>query len=207
MECPNTVPLTSASDIKSWTARSPTASAPHSHALNRPREDQPSPVCLRRSDRLSQRLHPPARLGRQHGVHEPTHRTRAACTGCSVPAACRRGYRHWRTTLSHLLRGALHLPEGHPRQQRVHRQSDARCDPCVVSGRRRRTRCLRRDLTGSFRLEPATILAAVVESFSTPESGDGAGATYGGNSGRGVRTGAGAKGVSACAGLASRACA
>ena len=38
------MPLTSASDIKSWTARSPTASAPHSHALNRPREDQLSPV-------------------------------------------------------------------------------------------------------------------------------------------------------------------
>ena len=42
--CPITVPLTSASDIKSWTARSPTASTPHSHALNRPHEDQPSPV-------------------------------------------------------------------------------------------------------------------------------------------------------------------
>ena len=34
MECPITVLLTSASDIKSWTARRPTASAPHSHALN-----------------------------------------------------------------------------------------------------------------------------------------------------------------------------
>ena len=58
---------------------------------------------------------------------------------------------------------------------------------------RRRTRCLPRDLTGSFRLEPATILAAIVESFSTPESGDGAGAACGGGSGRGARTGAGAK--------------
>ena len=88
--CPITVPLTSASDIKSWTARSPTASAPHSHALNRPREDQPSPVCLHRSDRLSQRLHPPTRLGRQHGMDAPhensVHR---------VFNSCRRGCRYW----------------------------------------------------------------------------------------------------------------
>ena len=105
----------------------------HSHALNRPCEDQPSPVCLHRSDRLSQRLHPPTRLGRQHGVHEPTHRTRAACTGCSTPAD--EDVVTGVTTLSHLLRDALHLPEGHPRQQRVHRQSDARCDLCVVGGK------------------------------------------------------------------------
>ena len=92
--CPITMLLTSASDIKSWTARSPTASAPHSHALNRPREDQPSPVCLHRSDRLSQRLHPPTRLGRQHGMDAPyessVHR---------VFNACIRGYRHWRVRL------------------------------------------------------------------------------------------------------------
>ena len=88
--CPITMPLTSASDIKSWTARSPTASAPHSHALNRL-------LCgLHRSDRLSQRLYPPTRLEPQHGVHEPAHRTRAACTECSAPAACIRGCRHWR---------------------------------------------------------------------------------------------------------------
>ena len=71
VECPITMPLTSASVIKSWTARSPTASAPHSHALNRPREHQPSSVCLHRSDRLSQRLHPPTRLGPQHGMDAP----------------------------------------------------------------------------------------------------------------------------------------
>ncbi|KAK8817954.1 hypothetical protein WA556_005775 [Blastocystis sp. ATCC 50177/Nand II] len=132
MNCPSTVPLTSSSDIKSWTARSPTASTPHSHALNRPRED-PLLCGLRRSDRLSQRLHPPTRLGRQHGMGAPhessVHRvfspfrlqTRMSALACAV-------------TISHLLRDALHLPEGHPRRQRVHRQSDARCDPCVVSG-------------------------------------------------------------------------
>ena len=81
--CPITMLLTSASDIKSWTARSPTASAPHSHALSRPREDQPSPVCLRRSDRLSQRLHPPTRLEPQHGMDAPyessVHRVFSPC--------------------------------------------------------------------------------------------------------------------------------
>ena len=132
--CPITVPLTSASDIKSWTARSPTASAPHSHALNRPREDQPSPVCLHRSDRLSQRLHPPTRLGRQHGMDAPyessVHRVFSPCRLQTRISALAGG-----ATRSHLLRDALHLPEGHPRQQRAHRQSDARCDPCVVSGK------------------------------------------------------------------------
>ena len=126
--CLNTVPLTSASDIKSWTARGPTVSAPHSHALNRL-------LCgLHRSDRLSRRLHPPARLGPQHGMDAPhessVHRVVSPCRlQTRMPAlACV-------ATLSHLLRGALHLPEGHPRQQRAHRQSDARCDPCVVSGK------------------------------------------------------------------------
>ena len=125
---PITVPLTSASDIKSWTARSPTASAPHSHALNRL-------LCgLRRSDRLSQRLHPPTRLGRQDGMDAPhessVHRVFSPCRLQTRMSAliCA-------ATLSHLLRAALHLPEGHPRQQRAHRQSDARCDPCVVSGK------------------------------------------------------------------------
>ena len=74
---PITVPLTSASDIKSWTARSPTASAPHFHALNRL-------LCgLRRSDRLSQRLHPPTRLEPQHGMDAPhessVHRVVSPC--------------------------------------------------------------------------------------------------------------------------------
>ena len=119
---------------QSWTARSPTASAPHSHALNRPHEDQPSPVCLHRSDRLSQPLHPPTRLGPQHGMDAPhessMHRVFSPCrlqTRMSALACV--------AALSLLLRDALHLPEGHPRQQRAHRQSDARCDPCVVSGK------------------------------------------------------------------------
>ena len=133
MECPNTVPLTSASDIKSWSARSPTASAPHSHALNRPREDQPSPVRpppVRSPLPAASSSNPsrtPARNGRTvreqraQGVQflPPAHED----VGTGV------------TTISHLLRGALRLPEGHPLQQRAHRRSDARCDPCVVSGR------------------------------------------------------------------------
>ena len=131
--CPITMLLTSASDIKSWTARRPTASAPHSHALNRPREDQPSPVWpppVRSPLPAASSSNPsrtPARNGRTvreqraQGVQflPPAHED----VGTGV------------TTISHLLRGALRLPEGHPRQQRAHRQSDARCDPCVVSGK------------------------------------------------------------------------
>ena len=123
--CFITMPLTSASDIKSWTARSPTASAPHSHALNRL-------LCgLHRSDRLSQRLYPPTRLEPQHG--RTVREQRAQSVQLLPPAYEDVGTGV--TTLSHLLRGALRLPEGHPRQQRAHRQSGARCDPCVVSGK------------------------------------------------------------------------
>ncbi|KAK8830164.1 hypothetical protein WA577_006710 [Blastocystis sp. JDR] len=125
MECPNTMLLTSASDIKSWTARSPTASTPHSHALNRPHEDQPSPVGF-----ILQPVSNPStgctsrrtvREQRAQGVQSLPPADEDVGTGV--------------TTLSHLLRGTLRLPEGHPRQQRVHRQSDARCDPCVVSSK------------------------------------------------------------------------
>ena len=128
--CPITMLLTSASVIKSWTAKSPTASAPHSHALNRPREDQPSPVWpppVRSPLPAASSSSPsrtPARNGRtvreQHaqGVQPLPPADEDVGTGV--------------TTLSHLLRGALRLPEGHPRQQRVHRQSDARCDPYMV---------------------------------------------------------------------------
>ena len=137
MECTNTVPLTSASDIKSWTARSPTASAPHFHALNRPHEDQPSPVWpppVRSPLPPASSSNPsrtPARDARDDAPHESSvhrvfnsHRlqTRMSALACVA-------------TLSHLFRGALHLPKGHPRQQRAHRQSGARCDPCVVSGK------------------------------------------------------------------------
>ena len=135
--CPITVLLTSASDIKSWTARRPTVSAPHSHALNRPHEDQPSPVWpppVRSPLPAASSSNPsrtPARGARAGAPYENSvHRVFSSCrlhTRMSALACV--------ATISHLLRGALHLPEGHPRQQRVHRQSDARCDPCVVSGK------------------------------------------------------------------------
>ena len=170
------MPLTSASDIKSWTARSPTASAPHFHALNRL-------LCgLRRSDRLSQRLHPPTRLEPQHGMDAPHEssvhgvfspcrlQTRMSALACVATPTC------------------FVAPSAYPRD--IHASSEL-TDSLTLdatrawwAARRRRTRCLRRDLTGSFRLEPATILAAVAESFPIPESGDGAGATCGGSSGR-----------------------
>ena len=132
---------------------------------------------------------------------EWTHRTRAACTGCSAPAACRRGCRHSRVGLRSP--PCFVAPSAYPRD--IHASSELAdgltldATPAWWAARRRRTRCLRRDLTGSFRLEPVTILAAIVESFSTPKSGDVAGAVCGGSSGRGARTGAGAKCVSACA--------
>ena len=131
--CPNTVPLTSASDIKSWTARRPTASAPHSHALNRPREDQPSPVWPPpvRSPLPAASSSSPSRTPARNGC---TVREQRAQSVQSLPPADE-DVSTGVTTLSHLLRDALRLPEGHPRQQRAHRQSDARCDPCVVSGK------------------------------------------------------------------------
>ena len=175
------MPLTSAADIKSWTARRPTASAPHSHALNLVRIN-PLLCGLRRSDRLSQRLHPPTRLEPQHGMdvqHE------SSVHGVFSP--CR-----LQTRMSALVRlrspTCFVAPSAYPRD--IHASSEF-TDSLTLdatrawwAARRRRTRCLRRDLTGSFRLEPVTILAAVVESFSAPESGDGAGAVCGGSSGR-----------------------
>ncbi|KAK8817903.1 hypothetical protein WA577_005805 [Blastocystis sp. JDR] len=132
--CPNTVPLTSASDIKSWTARSPTASAPHSHALNLVRINpflcastgpiaSPSgfilqPVSDASTGCTSRRT---VREQRAQGVQSLPPADEDVGTGGA--------------TLSHLLRAALRLPEGHPRQPRAHRRSDARCDPCVVSGK------------------------------------------------------------------------
>ena len=131
--CPITVPLTSASDIKSWTARSPTASTPHSHALNRPHEDQPSPVWPPpvRSPLPAASSSNPSRTPARNGRTAREQRTQPLQLLLPADENVGTGV----TTLSHLLRDALHLPEGHPRQQRAHRQSDARCDPCVVSGR------------------------------------------------------------------------
>ena len=127
--CPITMLLTSASDIKSWTARSPTVSAPHSYTLNRPREDQPSPVWpppVRSPLPPASSSNPsrmPARNGRtvreQRAQSVQRLHTRISALACGA-------------TLSHLLHDALRLPEGHLRQQRAHRQSDARCDPCMV---------------------------------------------------------------------------
>ena len=93
--CPITVPLTSASDIKSWTARSRTTSAPHFHALNRPREDQPSPVWP-----------PPVRSPLPAASSSNPSRTPARCARAGAPYensvhrvfnSCRRGCRHWRS--------------------------------------------------------------------------------------------------------------
>ena len=133
MDCPITVPLTSASDIKSWTAIRPTASAPHSHALNRPREHQPSPVWPPpvRSSLPAASPSSPSRTPARNGRTAREQRARGVQSLPPADEDVGTGV----TTLSHLLRDALHLPEGHPRQQRAHRQSDARCDPCVVSGK------------------------------------------------------------------------
>ena len=126
------MPLTSASDIKSWTARSPTASTPHSHTLNRPREAQPSlvwppPV---RSPLPAASSSNPSRTPARNGRTVREQRARGVQSLPPVDENVGTGA----ATISNLLHGVLRLPEGHPRQQRVHRQSAARCDPCVVSG-------------------------------------------------------------------------
>ena len=134
--CPDTVPLTSASDIKSWTARRPTASAPHSHALSRPREDQLSPVWPPpvRSPLPAASSSNPSRTPARGARNGRTAREQRAQSVQSLPPADE-DVGTGAATLSHLLHDALHLPEGHPRQQRAHRQSDTRCDPCVVSSK------------------------------------------------------------------------
>ena len=131
--CPITMPLTSASDIKSWTARRPTVSAPHSHALNRPHEDQPSPVWPPpvRSPLPAASSSNPSRTPARNGRTVREQRARGVQSLPPVDENVGTGA----ATISNLLHGVLRLPEGHPRQQRVHRQSDARCDPCVVSGK------------------------------------------------------------------------